>query len=155
MRILKTSAAIALSLLATLSCHAEGRWSRFGRLDGKSYSTSVTYSTLSQTPAWKLGSDDIPVTQPKAAELAGSALKEQFPDQASFQLESITLQYNKQVDRWAYTLRYLREYSPQEIQAAGGGLTADQLSYFVLLDGSVVKPMPVEKRKSKDEKAQD
>lgn len=126
---------------------AEGRISVFGKVEGGLYSTSITYSDLASSPAWG-PADGEPVVSPVAAlEIAQKTFKGQFPELAEFDVQAVSLEPLKNVDRWYYKVQFLEPRSSAKAKANGGGYTADRISYLVLMDKRCVKPVFVKKQR--------
>jgi hypothetical protein len=126
---------ILLSLLPPLCAFADDPVHLgSGKADGNSFSFTLSKAAVEALPQWGTRSGTTAVSPRYATEVARNQLKTLVPDGDNWRLGDVCLSDLRE-DRWAYLVRFYREYPP-EIAVFGG----EYLEIPVLLDGSTLKP---------------
>jgi hypothetical protein len=125
---------VVISVAVTPTLEASGRVC-FGNVGSEKYQTSLSLDATLRSSQWNSDDDNPPVSARKAIKLATAALKTVAHDTSDWRwsLDSISLEHDSDQDKWFWEANF---YAP------GSGRSQDYLVIFVLMDGSVIKPVP-------------
>lgn len=128
--------------------------------DGVSYDTTLSNDAIEKKnlPAWQVGDAEPPILPNQAYRAAKAACEAQFGKKTDFYLLSMELRHQPAVGHGekAYTF-YAVLFSEKLTEAefekrrvptgpSSSKAYAANMSYFVLMDGSVISPAPVAKK---------
>lgn len=132
--------ASALTFLALVTkSSAAGSIRVPGQYVDKKLVTIVSHDDLKASSAWRLGEGEPPITSIQAADLAINSQKSQFPELKNVTIKEISLCSTE--NGCYYRVMLYEEPDKEVVIKAGGTMTPNQMSYFVLLNSKVLNPM--------------
>ena len=127
-------AAVLLILPRFLLAQVESSAAGHARADGKQLWFPVTAADVRQAPTWPQDAENPPLPPREAIAIARRQLSGLVSDPAVWEFEEICLSRFSE-DRWAYFVRFRREYGPN-VAVTGG----DYFHIPVLMNGTTVEP---------------
>ena len=114
-----------------------------GTYGTKKLVTKLDHGTLKESSNWKMGDGEPPIGPGKAAELALAAQKIQFPDFEDASVREVSLVSSPHGNY--YRVMIWQVVDMNAVAKTGGRAKPNQMSYYVLLDSSIIKPEPKDK----------